>query len=155
MWIESKVTLSSHQFLTKSTNDTTTAPNIQMTLAMVNTRKTAGPKSIPGHVLRDCAGELADVQTDILNISLIQATIPRCFKIFTIVPVAKKAVVSCLKWLPSHSHQLWWSVLNASSNNTSQPDFLHHLTCSCLLIVPTAPQRMQYPPPLGHNLSGP
>lgn len=39
-----------------------------MTLAMVNPRKTAGPKSIPGHVIRDCVGELADVQTDILNI---------------------------------------------------------------------------------------
>lgn len=68
----------------------------QRTLARVNPRKAAGPDNIPGHVLRDCTGELADVLNDIFNISLSQATVPRCFKTSTIVPIAKKPVLSCL-----------------------------------------------------------
>ncbi|KAM9313509.1 uncharacterized protein KZ484_025085 [Pholidichthys leucotaenia] len=68
----------------------------QRTLTRVNPRKAAGPDNIPGHVLRDCASELVDVLTDIYNISLSQAIVPRCFKTSIIVPVAKKPVVSCL-----------------------------------------------------------
>lgn len=68
----------------------------QRTLARVNPRKAAGPDNIPGHVLRDCTGELAHVLNDILNISLSHATVPRCFKISTIVPIAEKPVLSCL-----------------------------------------------------------
>ena len=50
---------------------------------------------------RTSAGELADVLTDIFNISLNQAINPRCFKTSTLIPVAKKSVVSCLKdYLP-------------------------------------------------------
>ena len=52
--------------------------------------------NIPGRVLTTCAGELADVLTDIFNISLSQAIIPRFFKTSTMIPVAKKSVVSCL-----------------------------------------------------------
>ena len=66
------------------------------TLAKINPRKAAGPDNIPGRVLKDCAAELSVVLTDIFNTSLCQATVPRCFKKSTIVPVAKKAVVSCL-----------------------------------------------------------
>ena len=55
-----------------------------------------GLDNILGCVLRTCAGELADVLTDIFNISLSQAIVPRCFKTSTIIPVSKKSVVSCL-----------------------------------------------------------
>lgn len=40
--------------------------------------------------------QLADVLTDIFNIALRQAVIPRCFKATNITPVAKKSTVSCL-----------------------------------------------------------
>ncbi|KAK1799569.1 hypothetical protein P4O66_000371 [Electrophorus voltai] len=56
----------------------------------------AGPDNIPGHVLRECADQLADVLTDIFNISLSCAVVPTCFKTTTIVPVPKKPTVSCL-----------------------------------------------------------
>ena len=66
------------------------------TLAKINPRKAAGPDNVPGRALQACADELTDVLTDIFNISLCQATVPRCFKTSIIVPVAKKSVVSCL-----------------------------------------------------------
>ncbi|XP_072923421.1 uncharacterized protein [Hemitrygon akajei] len=66
------------------------------TLARVNPRKTGGPNNIPGHVLKEYADVFADVLTDIFNISLSQAIVPRCFKTSTIIPVAKKSVVACL-----------------------------------------------------------
>lgn len=69
--------------------------NTRRTLARINPRKTAGPDNIPGRVLKACADELAAVLTDIFNISLCQATVPRCLKTSIIVPVAKKSVVSC------------------------------------------------------------
>ncbi|GAA6106506.1 piezo-type mechanosensitive ion channel component 1-like, partial [Tachysurus ichikawai] len=62
----------------------------------VNPRKASGPDNIPGRVLRECAGHLADVFTDIFNISLISAIVPTCLKTTTIVPVPKKSTVSCL-----------------------------------------------------------
>ncbi|XP_059831519.1 uncharacterized protein LOC132397158 [Hypanus sabinus] len=66
------------------------------TLARVNPRKAGGPDNIPGCVLKEHADVLADVLTDIFNISLSQAIVPRCFKTSTIIPVAKKSVVACL-----------------------------------------------------------
>ncbi|XP_063344797.1 interferon-induced very large GTPase 1-like [Pelmatolapia mariae] len=62
----------------------------------VNPRKAAGPDNIPGRVLRECAEQLADVLTDIFNISLSSAVVPTCFKATTIVPVPKKSSVSGL-----------------------------------------------------------
>ncbi|KAI4901197.1 hypothetical protein NFI96_026368, partial [Prochilodus magdalenae] len=58
--------------------------------------KAPGPDSIPGRVLRGCADKLADVFTDIFNISLSTAVVPTCFKTTTIIPVPKKSTVSCL-----------------------------------------------------------
>ncbi|KAI4885931.1 hypothetical protein NFI96_031190 [Prochilodus magdalenae] len=55
-----------------------------------------GPDSIPGRVLRECADQLADVFTDIFNISLSTAVVPTCIKTTTIIPVPKKSTVSCL-----------------------------------------------------------
>ncbi|KAK1784346.1 hypothetical protein P4O66_003511 [Electrophorus voltai] len=62
----------------------------------VNPWKAAGPDNILGHVLRECADQLADVLTDIFNISLSCTVVPTCFKTTTIVPVPKKPMVSCL-----------------------------------------------------------
>ncbi|KAK3516544.1 hypothetical protein QTP70_021739 [Hemibagrus guttatus] len=62
----------------------------------VNPRKSAGPDNIPGRELRECADQLADVFTDIFNISLTSAVVPTCLKTMTIVPVPKKSTVSCL-----------------------------------------------------------
>lgn len=45
---------------------------------------------------RGCANQLADVFTDIFNISLSSTIVPTCFKTTTIVPVPKKSTVSCL-----------------------------------------------------------
>ncbi|KAK3534925.1 hypothetical protein QTP70_002009 [Hemibagrus guttatus] len=47
-------------------------------------------------MLRECAEQLADVFTDIFNISLSSAVIPTCLKTTTIIHVPKKSPVSCL-----------------------------------------------------------
>ncbi|KAK3562698.1 hypothetical protein QTP86_005317 [Hemibagrus guttatus] len=62
----------------------------------INPRKAAGPDNIPGRVLRECAEQLADVFTDIFNISLSSTVVPTCLKTTTIIPVSKKSPVSCL-----------------------------------------------------------
>ncbi|MFY0383420.1 RNA-directed DNA polymerase, partial [Bacillus sp. YIM B13582] len=73
-----------------------TTAEVRKTLCRVNPRKSAGPDNIPGRVLRECAEQLADVFTDIFNISLSSATVPSCLKMTTIIPVPKKSSVSCL-----------------------------------------------------------
>ncbi|KAK1805357.1 hypothetical protein P4O66_019188 [Electrophorus voltai] len=73
-----------------------TAADLRRTLRGVNSRKAAGPDNIPGHVLRECADQFADVLTDIFNIFLSCAVVPTCFKTTTVVPVPKKPMVSCL-----------------------------------------------------------
>ncbi|KAK1791048.1 hypothetical protein P4O66_002092 [Electrophorus voltai] len=73
-----------------------TAADVRCTLRGVNPWKAAGPDNIPGRVLRECADQLADVLTDIFNISLSCAVVPTCFETTTIIPVPKKATVSCL-----------------------------------------------------------
>ncbi|KAK3506473.1 hypothetical protein QTP70_001255 [Hemibagrus guttatus] len=70
--------------------------DVKRTLCRVNPRKSAVPDNIPGRVLRECAEQLADVFTDIFNISLSSTIVPTCFKTMTIVPVPKKSTVSCL-----------------------------------------------------------
>ncbi|KAK1787328.1 hypothetical protein P4O66_002830 [Electrophorus voltai] len=73
-----------------------TAIDVRHTLRGVNPRKAAGPDNILGRVLRECADQLADVLTDIFNISLSCTVVPTCFKTTTVVPVSKKPTVSCL-----------------------------------------------------------
>ncbi|KAI5100825.1 immunoglobulin kappa variable 6-21 [Silurus meridionalis] len=73
-----------------------TTAEVRKTLCRVNPRKSAGPDNIPGRVLRECAEQLADVLTDIFNISLSSNVVPTCLKTTTIVPVSKKSSVSCL-----------------------------------------------------------
>ncbi|KAK3562661.1 hypothetical protein QTP86_004085 [Hemibagrus guttatus] len=69
--------------------------DIKRTLCRVNPRKSAGPDSIPGRVLKECAEQLADVFTDIFNISLCSTIVPTCLKTTTIDPVLKMSTVSC------------------------------------------------------------
>ncbi|KAK3559135.1 hypothetical protein QTP86_005034 [Hemibagrus guttatus] len=73
-----------------------TKADVRKTLCRVNPWKAAGPDNIPGRVLRECAEQLADVFTDIFNISLSSAIVPTCLKTTTIIPVPKKFPVSCL-----------------------------------------------------------
>ena len=65
--------------------------DMSKTFKRVNSRKAAGPDSIPSRVLRACADQLAGVFTDIFSLSLSQSAVPTCFKISTIVPVSKKS----------------------------------------------------------------
>ncbi|KAM9781037.1 uncharacterized protein ACBT44_022394 isoform 2-T4 [Syngnathus typhle] len=69
--------------------------SVRRALAAINIRKAAGPDNIPGRALKDCAGKLTGVFTDIFNISLQQAIVPSCFKAANIVPVPKKPAPSC------------------------------------------------------------
>ncbi|XP_048854489.1 uncharacterized protein LOC125722376 [Brienomyrus brachyistius] len=64
-----------------------TVADVRKTLLRVNPWKAAGPDNIPGCVLRGCAEQLADVLTNIFNISLSTTVI---------IPVPKKSSVSCL-----------------------------------------------------------
>ncbi|KAI5617232.1 gastrula zinc finger protein XlCGF28.1-like [Silurus asotus] len=73
-----------------------TTAEMRKTLCRVDPRKSAGPDNIPSRVLRECAEQIADVFTDIFNISLNSATVPSCLKTTTIIPVLKKSSVSCL-----------------------------------------------------------
>ena len=79
-----------HQLLTLSSTDVCAA------LSRINARKAAGPDGIPGHVLRACAGQLAEVLTDIFNLSLAQAAVPMSFRTITIVPVPKHSKAESL-----------------------------------------------------------
>ena len=84
------VLTSDHQPLTLSSTDVCAA------LSRINARKAAGPDGVPGRVLRACAGQLAEVLTDIFNLSLAQATVPTCFKTTSIVPVPKHSTAVSL-----------------------------------------------------------
>ena len=72
--------------------------NLSKTFKRVNPHKTAGPDSIPSRILRACADQLAGVFIDIFNLSLSQSAFPTCFKMFTIVPVPKKAQLTELNY---------------------------------------------------------
>lgn len=54
------------------------AEEVRTTLRRINPRKAAGPDSIAGRVLKDCAQELTGVLTEIFNLSLSLATVPVC-----------------------------------------------------------------------------
>ncbi|KAK3535395.1 hypothetical protein QTP70_012060 [Hemibagrus guttatus] len=69
---------------------------VRMALRKTNPRKAASPDNIPGWALMVCSLELADMFTDIYNLSLAQALVPTCFKSTTIIPLPKKNTVTCL-----------------------------------------------------------
>ncbi|KAK3560212.1 hypothetical protein QTP86_000769 [Hemibagrus guttatus] len=60
--------------------------DVKRTLCRVNPLKSAGPDNIPGRVLRECAEQLADVFTDIFNISLSSTIFPTCLKVYSFLP---------------------------------------------------------------------
>lgn len=68
---------------------------VRRTLSRIDAKKASGPDDIPGRVLKDCAGELTDVLTDIFNTSLSQAVVPTCLKAAAIIPVPKKTTPTC------------------------------------------------------------
>ncbi|KAK3554577.1 hypothetical protein QTP70_025533 [Hemibagrus guttatus] len=69
---------------------------VRIALRKTNSQKEAGPDNIPGRALMVCLSELADVFTDIYNLSLTQALVPTCVKSTTIIPLPKKNTVTCL-----------------------------------------------------------
>ncbi|KAL0177325.1 hypothetical protein M9458_026219, partial [Cirrhinus mrigala] len=75
---------------------TLTSSDVYNVLSRINARKAAGPDGIPGRVLRACAEQLTGVFTDIFDMSLAQAAVPRCFKTTSIVPVPKHSSPTCL-----------------------------------------------------------
>ena len=68
---------------------------VRQVLKTVNTRKAAGPDGVLGKVLCACADQLVGVLTTLFNLSLSQATIPRCLKSATIIPVPKTPAPKC------------------------------------------------------------
>ncbi|KAK3529220.1 hypothetical protein QTP70_021442, partial [Hemibagrus guttatus] len=62
---------------------------VHSALSRVDPSKSAGPDGIRRRVLRTYADQLAQVFTDIFNLSLSQATVPTCLKTTTIIPVPK------------------------------------------------------------------
>ncbi len=70
--------------------------DVRRTLKGINPCKAAGPDNIPGRVLEDCAHQLSEVFTDIVNTSLLLASVPTCLKTATIVPVPKCSTVTGL-----------------------------------------------------------
>ena len=71
-------------------------PDVCKSFKRVNAHKAPGPDNIPGHALKACASELAEVFADNFNLSLLLSVVPTCFKRATITPVPKKSSVSCL-----------------------------------------------------------
>eukprot|EP00061_Rhincodon_typus_P008685 g31520.t1 len=55
-----------------------------------------GPDGVPGRALRSCVDQLAEVFTDIFNLSPLQAKVPTCFKKTTTFPEPKKPHVMYL-----------------------------------------------------------
>ena len=65
---------------------------LSKTVKCVNPRKAAGPEGIHSRILRACADQLVGVFIDKLFLS--QSVVPTCFKMSTIIPVPKKAMVT-------------------------------------------------------------
>jgi hypothetical protein len=70
--------------------------DVSKTFKQVNIHKAAEPEGLPGHVLKECADQLASVFIDIFNLSLAESVMSTCFKQTTKVLVPKIAKVTCL-----------------------------------------------------------
>eukprot|EP00061_Rhincodon_typus_P015629 g43407.t1 len=73
-----------------------TAADVRLVFVGVNPRKATGPDRVPGRALRSCVDQLAEVFTDIFNLSLLQAKAPTCFKKTIIISVPKKPHATCI-----------------------------------------------------------
>eukprot|EP00061_Rhincodon_typus_P002468 g17646.t1 len=60
-----------------------------------NLRKVTGPDVVTSRTFSPCVDQLAEVFTDIFNLSLLQTNVPTCFKKTTIIPVPKKTHAVC------------------------------------------------------------
>eukprot|EP00061_Rhincodon_typus_P009058 g32236.t1 len=69
-----------------------TTSEVRSVFLGVNPRKAMGPDSVPTRALRSYVDQLAEVFTDIFNLSLLQAKVLTCFKKTTIIPVPKKHI---------------------------------------------------------------
>eukprot|EP00061_Rhincodon_typus_P007808 g29868.t1 len=92
-----------------------TSSDVRLVCRGVNPRKVTGLDSVPSQTLRSFMDQLAEVFTNIFNLSLLQANIPTCFKKTTIIPVPKISLHSSLEHLdnkdtyvktPAHRLQL-------------------------------------------------
>lgn len=66
-------------------------------------KKASKPDGVPGRVLKHCAVELTAVLTDLLKISLEQASIPTCLKSVTIISVPNQSATMSFNDLASGS----------------------------------------------------
>eukprot|EP00061_Rhincodon_typus_P002039 g16433.t1 len=73
-----------------------TASEVRSIFLGVNSRKVMSLDGVLVRALGSCVDQLAEVFTDILNLSLLQTEILTCFKKTTIIPVLKKTHAVCL-----------------------------------------------------------
>ncbi|KAI4894750.1 hypothetical protein NFI96_033825, partial [Prochilodus magdalenae] len=74
----------------------TSVSEVVRSFKAVNPHKAPGPDGIYSRRLRACAIQLAEVFTDIFNLSLRLSVIPTCFKRTTIFLVPKTPAITCL-----------------------------------------------------------
>eukprot|EP00061_Rhincodon_typus_P018876 g48241.t1 len=67
-----------------------TASEVTSDFLRVKPKKVMGPDGVPGQALRSWADQLAEVFTNIFNLSLLQAEVPTYFEKTTIIPIPKK-----------------------------------------------------------------
>eukprot|EP00061_Rhincodon_typus_P008348 g30873.t1 len=73
-----------------------TTSEIRSVFLGVNLRQAMSPDGVTSSALRSCADQLAEVFTDIFNLSVLQAEAPTSFKKTTTIPVPKKTHAVCL-----------------------------------------------------------
>eukprot|EP00061_Rhincodon_typus_P016862 g45294.t1 len=81
-----------------ATVPTVTAANVRSVFLRIHPRKATSPDGVPGCALRSSVDQLADVFTDVSNLSLLHAE-ATCFKKTTIIVVPKKIHATCLNEL--------------------------------------------------------
>eukprot|EP00061_Rhincodon_typus_P007159 g28559.t1 len=54
--------------------------DVRSVFLRLDLRKATGPGRVPSRALRSCVDQLVEVFTDIINLSLLQAKGPTCFK---------------------------------------------------------------------------
>ncbi|KAK1798910.1 hypothetical protein P4O66_007179 [Electrophorus voltai] len=117
--------------------------DVRSVLNRVNARKAAGPDVVPGCVLRACAEQLAQVFTDIFNLSLAQAAVPTCWKTSTITPVPKRSSAAYLNDLrpvaltpiiqlhSEHCLQMTTAIGHISDDEAAYREEIQHLATWC------------------------
>lgn len=73
-----------------------TKTNIRKSFMRINPQKLSGPDGRPSRILKTCAGQLAGVFADIINLSLLRSEVPTGFKRASITLQHKKRKAMCL-----------------------------------------------------------